>query len=411
MKALNVYMNRDRVGTLDQDDSGILRFRYAAEWLERADACPLSRMLPLSPNPFDEKRTRPFFSGILPEEDPRTRVAELLGISAGNDFGLLERLGGECAGAVSLLPDGQEPADMEDRVRHLNDKELSAIIHGLHQHPLLADDQDVRLSLAGAQDKLPVVFDGNMIAIPLGNTPSTHIIKPEPERFPGLVANEFFCMTLARQVGLNTAEVTRRTIHGKPCIIVTRYDRFTYDDERGTERLHQEDFCQALGRPPERKYQQEGGPTTRECIQLLREWSTTPVLDILAFLDALIFNCLIGNADAHGKNYSMLYRRVERRLAPLYDLISTVVWPGLSARPAMHIGNQTTINDLQSAHFRRLASESNLGWPGVRDRLHKLSQQVLTTTEELANMPGSDDMTHQVSEVIAQRCRRLMGRM
>jgi serine/threonine-protein kinase HipA len=119
---------------------------------------------------------------------------------------------------------------------------------------------------------------------------------------------------------------------------------------------------------------------------------------------------LIGNADAHGKNYSMLYRGGERRLAPLYDLISTMVWPGLSARPAMTVGNQKNINDLQSSQFRRLASESNLGWPSVRDRLNELSKKVLTATEEPADMPGSDDVTHRVREVIAQRCRRMLGR-
>ncbi len=151
------------------------------------------------------------------------------------------------------------------------------------------------------------------------------------------MANEFFCMTLAKAVGLKVSAVDRRTVGDKPCLIVQRYDR-TVGADGAVTRLHQEDFCQALGFPPEHKYQQEGGPLLRDCLALLREWSTTPVLDIRDFLDGQIFNVLIGNADAHGKNYSMLYSGGQRRLAPFYDLVCTLAWPELSKRPAMKIG-------------------------------------------------------------------------
>ena len=195
------------------------------------------------------------------------------------------------------------------------------------------------------------------MALPLGNTPSTHIIKPEPERFPGLVATEMLCMRLAKAVGLSVPPVTIRSVGNKPCIVVQRYDRLVGADGK-IERVHQEDFCQALGFPPERKYQQEGGPLLRDCIAMLREWSTVAALDIRDFLDGLIFNVLIGNADAHGKNYSMLYRNGERRLAPFYDLVCTLAWPELSKTPAMKIGKSDTIESITPAHWRKMAEES-----------------------------------------------------
>jgi serine/threonine-protein kinase HipA len=406
---LIVYLYENKVGELEQDDGGLLRFTYAATWLAKNEAIPISRMLPLTPEPFESKRTRPFFAGILPEEGPRTRIAEILGISESNDFAMLECIGGECAGAVSLLPEGVQPLQIENRLRTLGEKELAAIVNELPRRPLLAGEEGLRLSLAGAQNKLPVVVEGDSISLPLGNTPSTHVIKPEPERFPGLVANEFFCMKLAGILGLNVPEVSHRNIGGKPCIVVARYDRVRSTTGGMTLRLHQEDFCQALGRPPERKYQQEGGPLVRECVALLREWSTTPVLDIRAFVDVLILNLSIGNADAHGKNYSMIYRGGERRLAPFYDLVSTIAWPELSTRLAMSIGNGTSVNDFNLAHFRRMAEESSLGWPMVRERIEALSGKMIETLEEGSLVRASPDpgIGAQVSELVRQRCRRM----
>jgi len=410
MKRLTVFLHERRVGELEQDDSGLLRFSYAAEWLTRDDAAPLSRMLPLTSEPYEGKLARPFFAGILPEEGPRTRIAEVLGISERNDFAILERIGGECAGAVSLLPEGMQPREIEKRLRALDEKDLEAIVNELPRRPLLAGEEGVRLSLAGAQDKLPVVVEGESVSLPLGNTPSTHIIKPEPERFPGLVANEAFCLTLAKTIGLSVADVTHRIIGGRLCIVVARYDRTRSADGGITVRLHQEDFCQALGRPPERKYQQEGGPIVRECVALLREWSTTPVLNIRAFVDGLIFNLLIGNADAHGKNYSMIYRAGARHLAPLYDLVSTIAWPELSTRLAMNIGKDKNINDVNPDHFRHMAEEASLGWPMVRERIENLSGKVIETLDagELVQTSPDPAMASRVSELVAERCRRML---
>lgn len=408
MNTLTVYLRSEPVGTLAQDESGMLQFTYASEWLGHDEATPLSRMLPLSPAPCAHKYARSFFAGILPEEGPRKVIARILGISEGNDFAMLERIGGECAGAVSLFPEGQSPLPVENRVRPLDEQDLVAIIEELPRRPLLAGEEGIRLSLAGAQDKLPVFMDADRIALPLGNTPSTHILKPEPPHFPGLVANEAFCMDLARRVGLKAAGTTVRMIGETPCIVVRRYDR--EQGPEGTIRLHQEDFCQALGRPPERKYQQEGGPTVRECVALLREWSTTPVLDILAFVEALVFNLLIGNADAHGKNYSMIYAAGSRRLAPLYDLVSTIAWPELSTRLAMNIGHGKHANDLNPAHFRSLAEECDLGWPMIRERVRTLAEKMLMAVND--SVASSDSalpvMRARIADMVHDRCERML---
>ncbi|MBU0718619.1 MAG: type II toxin-antitoxin system HipA family toxin [Planctomycetes bacterium] len=410
MKRLIVYLNRDAVGALTQDASGLLGFRYSPEWLRQPGAIPLSRSLPLRGEPFHGKHARPFFAGILPDEGPRQQIAAILGVSERNDFAILERIGGECAGAVSLLPEGIPLADPgERRLRKLNELELREIVAELPRRPLLAGREGVRLSLAGAQGKLPVVIEGGTIALPLGNTPSTHIIKPEPKRFPGLVAAEVLSMTLAKAVGLAVPPVSRRLIGDRPCLVVQRYDR-TVGPDGAVQRMHQEDFCQAMGFAPERKYQQEGGPLLRDCIAMLREWSTAPVLDIRDFLDGVIFNMLIGNADAHGKNYSLLYRQGERRLAPFYDLVCTLAWPELSKTPAMKIGQCDSLDAITPAHWQKMTQEARLGWPMVRERLANLCRVVQVEVREgdLRQASGDDAMFERMAGIIETRASSLL---
>lgn len=413
MKRLIVYLNGERVGALDEDKSGLLEFRYAREWTGRPDAMPLSRSLPLQTKPFRGKHARPFFAGILPDEAPRQQIAAILGISERNDFAMLERIGGECAGAVSLLPeDAPAPTLGETRVRKLSERELEDMVAELPRRPLMAGREGLRLSLAGAQSKLPVLIRNAAIALPLGNTPSTHIIKPEPERFPGLVATEVLCMTLAKAVGLNVPPVSIRPVGNKPCIVVRRYDRSS-DTSGSVTRVHQEDFCQALGFPPERKYQQEGGPLLRDCIGLLREWSTVAALDIRDFLDGLIFNMLIGNADAHGKNYSILYRKDERRLAPSYDLVCTIAWPELSKTPAMKIGKSESIETITPEHWQKMAQESNVGWPMLRERIVDMCGKTITGLRNKNVLDAANDpaMAERVAGIIQERATSLLQGM
>jgi serine/threonine-protein kinase HipA len=410
MNNLIVYLNAERVGSLEQDDSGLLQFSYDQTWLQKSNAMPLSRSLPLQSEVFPGRKARPFFAGILPEEGPRKRIAEILGISDTNDFAMLERIGGECAGAVSLLPEGAVPTDQK-HTRHpeLTEPELRQLIAELPSRPLMAGAHGLRLSLAGAQDKLPVIAHSSGICLPLGDTPSTHILKPEPDRFPGLATNEVFCMTLARAVGLITPNTEYRPIGKKPCILVTRYDRAT-DEDGSTTRLHQEDFCQALGFPPERKYQAEGGATLGDCISLLRNWSTAPVLDIPNFIHGLIFNVLIGNADAHGKNYSLLYSGGERRLSPYYDLVSTLAWPDLSKNFAMKIGGCKSVNAFTIGDWKKMTKNIGLGWPMIRERMAEICHSVLNELGEIQarNKVHNEAMARLLYDTIAGRAARML---
>lgn len=411
MSPLIVFLNVERVGRLEQDDSGSLQFSYDGAWLEKPGAIPLSRSLPLQSAAFTGKKARPFFAGILPEEGPRKQIAKILGISDTNDFAMLAGIGGECAGAVSLLPEDADPTVPDnDKRRELTEQELLRIVDELPHRPLMVGTDGLRLSLAGAQDKLPVMVHGARISLPLGGTRSTHILKPEPDRFPGLAANELFCMTLARAVGLDVPNVEYRRIGEKPCILVQRYDRKT--DENGrTTRIHQEDFCQAMGFPPERKYQTEGGPMLRHCISLLRDWSTAPVLDIPAFIDGLIFNVLIGNADAHGKNHSLLYSNGARRLSPFYDLVSTLAWPELSKSLAMKIGGCESVNAFSTGDWKKMAKETDLGWPMMRERMAETSHVVRNRlgAVQAQTMDYNGDLSKRLHEIVGDRSARMLA--
>lgn len=410
MSALTVYLNGERVGRLEQDESGLLDFAYDPSWLEKMDAVPLSRSLPLRAESFPGKKARPFFAGILPEEEPRKQIAGILGISHSNDFAMLERIGGECAGAVSLLPEGvAPPIPQKARHRTLTDREMQKIVKELPRRPLMVGTDGLRLSLAGAQDKLPLIFMEEAFHLPLDGTPSTHILKPEPERFPGLAANEYFCMTLARSVGLNTPDMEYIRIGGKPCVLIQRFDR-KMDAGGRMSRIHQEDFCQALGVPPERKYQAEGGPTVRDCISLLREWSTAPVLDVPAFIAGLIFNVMIGNADAHAKNYSLLYVANERRLAPFYDLVCTLAWPELSKTPAMKIGGGHSINTLSPGDWNTMTKNAGLGWPLIREKMIEIGTSVMNQLGSVLVHVESHDvgMAKRLHDLVEARCAKLI---
>lgn len=401
-KTLDVYLFRNLVGHLVQDDGGQMVFDYAESWTETPNACPLSHSLPLRPERFTRKECRGFFAGILPEENKREIIARNLGISARNDYAMLERIGGECAGAVTFLPAGEPLPEHNYNYHALTNEELAAILHELPKRPLLAGEKGVRLSLAGAQDKIAVRVHGDQVSLPLDGAPSTHILKPAIERFEGVVFNEALSMKLAAAVGLPTAPVEFRTVEDMTFLLVERYDRVHRqgsDEEFPIERVHQEDFCQALGIVPETKYQKEGGPSLRDCFNLLREVSSAPVIDLARFLDAVIFNYLVGNNDAHGKNFSLLYPGagtgdLQVRLAPLYDIVSTVYYPELSREMATKIGGEHSSERVTPGNFEKLAEEAGLAKPLVRRRVPELADAILTALPTL-------DATNPVAEVVA----------
>ena len=401
-KTLDVYLFTNLVGHLVQDDGGQMVFDYAESWTKTPNACPLSHSLPLQPERFTRKECRGFFAGILPEENKREIIARNLGISARNDYAMLERIGGECAGAVTFLPAGDLLPEHNYNYHPLTHEKLVAILQELPKRPLLAGEKGVRLSLAGAQDKIAVHVDRNQVSLPLDGAPSTHILKPAIERFEGVVFNEALSMKLAAAAGLPTAPVEFRTVEDKTFLLVERYDRVHRqgsDEEFPIERVHQEDFCQALGIVPETKYQKEGGPSLRDCFNLLREVSSAPVIDLARLLDAVIFNYLVGNNDAHGKNFSLLYPGARTgdfqvRLAPLYDIVSTAYYPELSREMAMKLGGEYSSERVTPQNFEKLAEEAGLAKPLVRRRVPELADAILTALPTL-------DATNPVAEGVA----------
>lgn len=404
-RILDVYLLGETVGTLEQDEHGSMRFTYSPEWLVQTGAIPLSHSLPLREEGFGRNESRGFFAGILPEQRQREVIAKNLGVSAGNDFALLDRIGGECAGAVTFLRRGQEPLEQKEEYRTLSPGELAEILRALPRRPLMAGDEGVRLSLAGAQEKLAIHRSPQGISIPLGGAPSTHILKPAIERFEGLVHNEAFCMRLARVIGLTVAPVEVGNIEGIDYLLVERYDRHWKSDGESMgqklKRIHQEDFCQALGIVPERKYQNEGGPSLKESFALLRECSSSPVLDLNALLDAVIFNALIGNHDAHGKNFSLIYSGGKTRMAPLYDLLCTTFYPELSTKMAMKVGGEYDSRKLTGANWERMAEESGLNKLMVKRRVLEMAEQI---RQKLPDATIAHPTAEGVSKIIQKSC-------
>src|SRR5271157_3544852 len=193
-RTLDVYLHRHLAGHLVQDKHGQMAFDYAESWLKNPTAIALSHSLPLRKERFNRNDCRGFFGGLLPEASQREIMARNLGVSAHNEFAMLEQIGGECAGAVTFIPAGKHLPERDDQYRSLTRQELAEILKTLPRRPLLAGEKGVRLSLAGAQDKVAVHVLGDQISIPLGGAPSTHLLKPATSRFEGLVFNEAFCM-------------------------------------------------------------------------------------------------------------------------------------------------------------------------------------------------------------------------
>jgi serine/threonine-protein kinase HipA len=413
-RTLDVYLHNELVGHLIQDDGGQMAFDYAESWLQKPGATSLSQSLPLRNERFKRNECRGFFAGILPEESKREIIARNLGISARNDYAMLEQIGGECAGAVTFVPAGENLPERNYGYRPLSSQELAGILKELPKRPLLAGEDGIRLSLAGAQDKVAVRIEGNEISLPLGGAPSTHILKPAVERFAGVVFNEAFCMRLASVTALPAAKVETRIVEDIEYLLVERYDRVHQKNVEGAttlDRLHQEDFCQAQGIVSETKYQKEGGPSLKQCFALLRDVSSAPVIDLSRLLDAVIYNYLVGNNDAHGKNFSLLYHGVgtanqEIRLAPLYDIVNTTSYPELSKDMAMKIGREYSSEKVRPKDFEQLAEEAALAKPIVKNRVPELAETVIANFDKAGI---EHPVAQAVAAVIRKRCETVQN--
>ncbi|MSQ70914.1 MAG: type II toxin-antitoxin system HipA family toxin [Betaproteobacteria bacterium] len=424
---LEVWLSGERIGTLEQIE-GRLSFSYAADWLARnattagirAGTTPLSQSLPPAAEPFDDRTTRPFFAGLLPEGDKRRLIAQALHVSRQNDFGLLEGIGGECAGAVTLLPSGQNPQarDSAHAVRWLDEVQLLRLLDEMPRRPMLAGEEGIRLSLAGAQDKLPVIAEGMRIGVPLQGAPSSHILKPAIAGVDGSVFNEGYCMRLAAALELDVARVAIRSLGERHFLLVERYDRVWTHSNTGSlqlQRLHQEDFCQALGVAPETKYQNEGGPGFAQAFDMLRRATRPSAPSILRLLDFVVFNALIGNNDAHAKNFSLLYTAQRAVLAPLYDVLSTAVYPRLSDKMAMKIGSKYKFPEVQARHWAQFASAAGLSPAQAKKRILEIAGSLPDLARAAEATMGAEGNSHavigQIVALIDQRCALTIRRL
>lgn len=377
---LNVFLAETRIGHLASDAQGRMTFTY-----KDADAPAISLSMPARTEPYADDACRPFFAGLLPEGAALERAAAQKRLQVYETYKLLQAYGAECAGAVRLLlPDALPsiPSDYE----LLEGARLEQAIADVGVAPIFAHDRRARLSVAGVQYKTAVRMKDGQIFEPLDGSPSTHLVKVANSEYRDLLENEAFCMQLAAKLGLKVANVGLRQAGAEKFLLVERYDRA--DGGNRVTELHQEDLCQALGYPPARKYELEDGnkvgPGLQECFALLRK-TRRPAVDLSRFIQAILFNYLIGNADAHAKNYSLLYDDVRRapELAPLYDLVCTRLYRSLTTDLAMRIGAAADPEAVTKDDWKALAQQAGIRLRRVREIASDLATRILPAAKAL----------------------------
>jgi len=357
---LQIIWGKRLVGTLDRHKKGRVVFQYSQDWIGK-ESLPVSLSLPCRKEKFAPALSTAFFENLLPESNTRTVLAFNRRFDKKDTFAFLENFGEDCAGALSILPEDQEPdftpGQYENITRELIET-LDKILRDPGKYKLYPEMKHAKLSLAGAQDKLPVYIKGAQFYLPKNSgSATTHIIKPVNAGFTDIPRNEAFCMELAQRSGFLIPDSKIMKVGGHELFVVDRYDRQEINKE--IVRIHQEDFCQAMGYPAERKYQETGGPGFIECRELIDEYlSNQGATNRLLFIRMMAFNYIIGNHDAHAKNFSILHNK-GFELAPFYDLVSTRVYP-LDNKFAMAIGQTFRLDRIKEHSFKIFAKDMNI---------------------------------------------------
>lgn len=381
MRQLDVFMGDALVGCLRQRDDGTLAFAYDRRWLARDNAMALAPSLPLIGQPHEGDAVLAYFDNLLPEGGVREFAARALQMSAENVFGLLARFGGDTAGALSLLPPGQTPSG-EPRYLPASPEAIGHWFASSRGMPLDLRGTQARMSLSGAQAKMAVFIGADdAMAIPLGEAPSSHILKPSMDYrgpVPQTAVNEALVMNLAAAVGLEVPQVHYEA--RLDAAVVARYDRQWVEGHQGhrghLRRLHQNDLCQILGMAPGRKYESEGGPGIAECCAAIVRHSSQPALDKKRLIEWVAFNVAVGNMDSHAKNLSLLTIDGRMRLAPFYDLLCTTVYERLSQRFAFKIGGENRPAWMMQRHWSRFAAGLETQAQLVRDIRLEMAQRI-----------------------------------
>lgn len=408
---LNVWYQQQLVGYLWRDTGNLIGFRYTTNWLDQAGFA-ISQTLPLTSEEFAAAQggAHRFFANLLPEGGVRENIVRNLKIP-NTDFDLLRAIGGECAGALSILPIEREPS-VQYIYHPLTDKELATLVkrRGL-PFAHWADDQRPRLSLAGAQDKCPILVQGTRYFLPAQEAPSNHILKFELNDYRHLPAYETFTTLLAKSVELPVVDVELQTIAQTRYALIKRYDRVM---EKGhLQRLHQEDFCQALGIDHANKYQDSGGPDFARCYRLLINSSSEPALDAQHLLRWQIFNVLAGNSDGHAKNLSLLYLPDQTiRLAPFYDLVCTRAIERIDYHLAFSVGNERNPNLVNSANWNQLAQQCGINSTFLNKLVQQMAAQLLDNLEPTRTLfeakYGSYPSLQRIDNIVLKQCQRML---
>lgn len=406
---LHVWLYGTRVAVLTSRRPGEVVCQYTDEARDTWDlnTAVLSCSLPL--NRRRHRGAGTFFRGLLPEGATLAALAARARVPTYDTFGILARFGRDVAGAAVISETVAEPqlGDVEEYDR----AGLEAEVADIEEHPLALHD-DSELSLAGLQNKVLLVRTTTGWGRPVAGYPSTHILKVEDRRYPGLVTREAAALRLARELGMTTVDVTVETLAGIDCIIVSRYDRVARGEEgsagphRPIARPHQEDACQALGRDAETaagrgKYESAGGPSFAEVADLLDRFAADPQRELRRLLAAATFTVAIGNADAHGKNISLLHTSpgvVE--LAPLYDTVPTALWPNLRGEAAMTVNGRPRLDTVDGHDLLEEARRWRLSVGAARE-------VVTSTVEQLAEAADDDQCPPDLAELVRARCLHL----
>ena len=429
-----IWFDNLRVGEVAVGEEGSLTFTYAEKWLATRGAFPLSLTLPLETRTFGSETISPWLANLLPEERQLAILTRTLGLDRADTLALLNEIGGDTAGAVSFgFPSDRSAWAYTPLTEFYGVQDHQAALErhfeDLEARPFLAGEEGVRLSLAGGQKKTALAVldaegrpvlrlpgEGDALAIPRYGAPSTIILKPDNPLLPGIVENETYCLRLAQAIGITSAEATILPAGARKAICVLRYDR-SLNRSGGLQRVHQEDFAQANGVPPGRKYQRGTLPGP-DLATLLATGRRLPPKDALALLDQVIFNILVANTDAHAKNYSLLLTiGGDTRLAPLYDVSCVLPWPGVVQYFAQNIGGKKRKpGDVDGRHWDAIAKESGYRPADVRRRVQDLVDSLVArrvaVSETVASLAGSaPGYVEQAAEFIEANALRIGGRL
>lgn len=402
---LSVHLYGTHVADLDLDRKSRVRLSYTEDALGRWDpnTTPLTLSMPLRDKPYmAHEGAKAFAEGLLPEGRLRYKAAQRIGVAVDDALGMLHHVGRECAGAVVVAGSDEVPPFGTEHHDRLTADRLRDLFDGLDERPLGIDGDPggVRLSLAGAQPKLLLSANGDGgWALPRAGAPSTHILKPQPydERFPGLPANEAFCLAVLRHAQVPAADAHVEEIAGRDVLVVERFDRHVRTD--GTvERIHQEDFCSAFGMDvsdEDAKYHVHDtkGLSLRRIAATLRRRSVDPPRDLARLADIVCANVVLGNADAHGRNYSMLISpEAAVELAPAYDIVCTIRYDH-DIKAAMPVGGKWRLPEMTRDHLLDEVAGWKIRRPQagrlVDDALDRIGEALPAAADEVAEDGGA----------------------